>query len=481
MTPENPASKARVQMVRLVSGISATLKSAMRGRARGRRSFAMDIPADRTRGYPILMASRWGAQARAISTARARSVTSRERISSATGEPLQYRGSKERESDGRVPVHGHALRLGGELPPGPGLVQGGARQAPEIRPVPGQLDGVREPVGGEEHPLEDEVFRYPSPDEKGPRALGGEAPVQESLHVPEGVHRHLVGLGKEGKLEAENRVLDGGAVDRDPLFRGGRKDPRWDLLPDHAQELRGGDDRPVAEPPEDSLDEVLELGEGVVGDIDIVDAVDPLPPEFVVRALRRPVIVPAPDGLDHVMHEVRPGRDENVDVPPVDKVGHDPTHPRGNHGPGETQEGRGLPVPEHRLREPACLCKGSPVEGPGCLELAREFPGGHAGPDPHLLHRVAFHALSSFTTISLPPLICAEFPVQGASRDDAGQKGVPRTSPPRFLSLSPEPLPLLPSHRTAGTCTPSRGPRRSFSPRRQGRGGISSPDPARAR
>src|SRR5208282_5831494 len=104
-------------MIWFVFGISATLKSAMSGSPSCLSSPAIPSPAESTSGYPILIASRYGAQAYATASAFFFSVTSRARIRSGMGQPLHHGRNEDRQGDGRIAVHGHGLCLFGDLAP----------------------------------------------------------------------------------------------------------------------------------------------------------------------------------------------------------------------------------------------------------------------------------------------------------------------------------------------------------------------------
>jgi hypothetical protein len=90
---------------------------------------------------------------------------------------------------------------------------------------------------------------------------------------------------------------------------------------------------------------VLEGGEVLLWEIDVVDAVDTLVAQLLVVFACRdagaglaPVVVLAADGLDGVVREVGPCRHQRVDVAVADQVRDDAAHPRGDHRAREAEE-----------------------------------------------------------------------------------------------------------------------------------------------
>ena len=301
----------------------------------------------------------------------------------------------------------------------------------------------------------------PPADEERARALRPEAAVEEAGHVAERVDRHPVGLREEPVLEADHRVLDRGAVDGHALPRCRRQDPGLEPRSEVGEQLLDREDGALGERGEGLLHELLEPDERGVREEDVVDPVDLVVAERDVRAVGRAAVVGAPDRLDHVVGQVRAGRDEHVDVAALEEVRDDPAHAGRDHRAGEAEEPDGLRVGEHPLPEVDGPGERTAVVGAGPPECVHERPGGHAGTDLDLpdgftaLHRDDHWHSSMITDRHGPPRIQRTIPRRVRSLIRAGQDIPPRRgrpARPRAGTRRPPRRPTAPGRR--------RGPRR---------------------
>ena len=171
---------------------------------------------------------------------------------------------------------------------------------------------------------------------------------------------------KSQVLETDHGVLYGRAVDRDLVAGGGVKNTGLRIFPDIGKEPGDGDGASGFKSPKDRLHELLEMPEGLVREVDIVDPVDLIVAELDVVAEGGAVEVPAADRLDDVVGQVGPRGHEHVDMPFPDKIGDYPPHSRRHHRARETEEFRCLRIPQHPLAD---VCR--PVQCPAVVGAAR--------------------------------------------------------------------------------------------------------------
>ena len=99
------------------------------------------------------------------------------------------------------------------------------------------------------------------------------------------------------------------------------------------------------------------------------------------------MVVVAPDRLDDVVGEVRPRRDEHIDMSPPYEVGDDASHAAGDHRAREAEELQCFVVAQHPLVDVDRLPERPPVVGTGFPEFVDEFADRHPGADLRLLNR----------------------------------------------------------------------------------------------
>ncbi len=198
---------------------------------------------------------------------------------------------------------------------------------------------------------------------------------------------------KSQVLEAYHGIGNGRAIHGNSPFDRRCKDAPGQIRPDLGEHFTDGIRPPGFEPRKDPLHELFEPDKGFVRQKYIIDAIYLIVTEFDIRTVRRAVVMVASDRLDDVVGEIRPGRDQDIDVPPRDQVGDDTPHATGNHRPGEAEEFHGPFVAELPFIDRCGPGKRTGIVGSGTAHFGDEFSHRHSRPDADLLYRFpAFHA-----------------------------------------------------------------------------------------
>ena len=187
------------------------------------------------------------------------------------------------------------------------------------------------------------------------------------------------------------------------------KDAGLRLVPDMGKEPGDGDGASGFKPSKNHLHELLEMLEGLVREVDIVDPVDLVVAELDIIAERSAMEVPAANRLDDVVGEVGTRGDEHIDVPFPDKIGHDPAHARRYHRAREPEEFRCLRIPQHLLADAYCPVQCPAIVGTGPAHRVNQLVDRHPGPDVDLGYRlVALFCHSDYPHVLRSILVCLD-------------------------------------------------------------------------